>query len=87
MDDLVGQLNDNEKSGALLYAVYDKKDNAAVIEQLLAHGTVPTKEANTTFVDMLRTDTFDQGNLEALMKGSDAGTENMRQIASALGKA
>lgn len=87
LDDLIGTLNDNDKSGALVYALHDTSDNTSIIEQLLANGAAPTTDDNRVVVDMLRTDGFDTGNLNVIMNSSATSVEGIRQLASALGKA
>lgn len=86
LGDLVGNLNDNDRSGALVYAIFDRNDNTAIIEQLLAHGATTTPGDTQMLVTLLNADRFDSGNLGVVMGASAANVENIRNLASALGK-
>lgn len=86
LDDLVAQLNDNDKSGALIYAIYDRSDNSAIIEQLMAHDATPNTADNTVLVNLLNADRFDTGNLDVVMQSSATSVESIRNLAGALGK-
>lgn len=87
LDALVAGLNDTDRSGALVYAIHDRSDNSAILQQLMAHGTVPVQADVQVLVTLLNADRYDTGNLDTVMTSSATGVENVRQLATALGKA
>ncbi|MBD0673940.1 AAA family ATPase [Streptomyces sp. CBMA156] len=72
---LVATLTDNEKSGSLLYALKESKDNARLIEQLAQAITQIEPEHTRTLIEMVTSQQIDRQNLEAFM-GIDAPIVN-----------
>lgn len=66
LDDTIAQLTDKEKSGALLYALYEQADNSHVIAQLAAAGTSMEVEHNKKLVEIAMNGKIDGDNLQAL---------------------
>lgn len=65
---LITALTDNEKSGSLLYALKESKDNARLIEQL-AHAITQIEPQHTrTLIEMVTGQQIDRQNLEAFME-------------------
>ncbi|MFB7917056.1 AAA family ATPase [Streptomyces sp. NPDC056061] len=64
----ISQLTSNEVSGALVYALKEKSDNARLIEQLAQVATQIEPEHTRTLIDMLRMQQADRQNLEAFLQ-------------------
>ena len=67
LNDKINQLTAREVSGAVLYAIYDRRDNARMIEHLAP--AVPQLEGEhlRVLIDLVRTDSQDQQNLDAFV--------------------
>ncbi|MFF4409470.1 AAA family ATPase [Streptomyces sp. NPDC001404] len=61
-------LTDNEKSGSLLYALKESKDNARLIEQLVQFMTQIEPQHTRTLIEMLTSQQIDRQNLEAFLE-------------------
>lgn len=68
VEQMVQTLTDNEKSGCLVYALYEKADNTALITCLLSNMKDLTPSDTKTVVQLAVTDNLDSGNLAALLK-------------------
>ncbi|MFJ5071258.1 AAA family ATPase [Kitasatospora sp. NPDC088556] len=65
---VIATLTDNEKSGSLLYALKESKDNARLIEQLAQAITQIEPEHTRTLIEMVTSQQIDRQNLEAFME-------------------
>lgn len=70
LENTVSQLTDHEKSGSLLYALYERADNEQIIRQLAAATAALEVEHNRLLVMLGSQSLLDSGNIEAL---ADAG--------------
>ncbi|MEU7156099.1 MoxR family ATPase [Streptomyces chrestomyceticus] len=68
MTAVIAKLTDNEKSGSLLYALKESKDNARLIEQLAQAVTQIEPEHTRTLIEMVTSQQIDRQNLEAFME-------------------
>lgn len=68
MTAVIATLTDNEKSGSLLYALKESKDNARLIEQLAQAITQIEPEHTRTLIEMVTGQQIDRQNLEAFME-------------------
>ncbi|MFD8609430.1 AAA family ATPase [Streptomyces sp. NPDC059631] len=75
MATVIGTLTDNEKSGSLLYALKENKDNARLIEQLAQAMTKIEPEHTRTLIELVTSQQMDRQNLEAFM-ATDAAIVN-----------
>lgn len=75
MTAIIATLTDNERSGSLLYALKESKDNARLIEQLALATTQIEPGHTRTLIEMVTSQQFDRQNLEAFM-GTDAPIVN-----------
>ncbi|MFD4242713.1 AAA family ATPase [Streptomyces sp. NPDC058525] len=68
MTAVIATLTGNEKSGSLLYALKESKDNARLIEQLAQAITQIEPEHTRTLIEMVTNQQIDRQNLEAFME-------------------
>ncbi len=68
----ISPLSDDEKGCALVYAIYEKEDNAILIEQLLLAMTSMPAKHNRTLFQLASNSQVDQQNLDVL-RSSTAG--------------
>ncbi|WP_319166767.1 MoxR family ATPase [Streptomyces acidiscabies] len=76
-------LTDNEKSGSLLYALKEGKDNARLIEQLAQAMTQIEPEHTRTLFEMVTSQQIDRQNLESFMEIDAPITNQARPVLSA----
>ncbi|MDW6058019.1 hypothetical protein SAZ11_07945 [Streptomyces sp. FXJ1.4098] len=65
---VIAALTGNEKSGSLLYALKESKDNARLIGQLAQAITQIEPEHTRTLIEMVTSQQIDRQNLEAFME-------------------
>lgn len=83
LETLIGQLTDHEKSGSLLYALYERADNARLIE-VLAQAT-PALEAdhNRMLIQLASQSLLDSGNVDTLTGSGAPVADGVRMLLSA----
>src|SRR5699024_1481415 len=79
----ISQLTENERTGSLLYALKENEDNGRLIDQL-AQVTTQIESAHTrTLIEMVSTNQFDRGNLEAFLDLDVPIVDRVKPILSA----
>ncbi|MEO3931332.1 MoxR family ATPase [Micrococcaceae bacterium Sec7.4] len=78
--DLLNGLNDREKSGSLLYALYEKADNSRLIGELAAVTTKLETEHTKDLMKLAGNSQLDEGNVEAFLATGEPIAESMRVI-------
>lgn len=76
----IAQLNDNEKGGALVYAIYEKEDNKILIEQLLLGMSTMPAEHNRKLIQLASNSQIDMQNLDVLRSSSDGVGKEISQL-------
>lgn len=66
LEDLIKGLTDHEKSGSLLYALYEHADNRIIIEQLAQQTVSIEPDHNKLLVQLAAQSMLDEKNVEAL---------------------
>lgn len=66
LDEIIGSLNERERSQALLFAIHERADNKNVINQLAAAGSQMEPEDLNRLVRITTGNEFDRENLEVL---------------------
>lgn len=82
--DLIDDLTDNEKSGSLLYAVYEHEDNAMIIQHLAPSVSQLERDHMATMVTLLSNSEVDDQNLQALFSTGSSSATNVQTIATSL---
>lgn len=86
LDGLISQLNDHEKSGALVYAIYDSSDNAAIIRQLVAQTDQLETDHGTTLLSLMTSGGLNEDNLRAALDTNAPIVEQrIRPVANMIG--
>ncbi|MCY1718527.1 AAA family ATPase [Microbacterium sp. SL62] len=67
LEKVIAGLGDRDKSGSLLYALYERHDNTLIIQQLAAQTDALIKEDNSLLVQLAASDLLDRGNVETLL--------------------
>lgn len=80
LSDLLKDLNDREKSGSLLYALYEKADNARLIGELVAVTTKLEPEHAKDLVKLASNAQLDDGNVDAFLGTGAPIAESMRMV-------
>jgi hypothetical protein len=80
LNDLLKDLNDREKSGSLLYALYEKADNARLIGELVAVTSKLESEHMQDLVRLASTAQLDKGNIDAFLDTSSPVAESLRMV-------
>ena len=80
LNDLLNGLNDREKSGSLLYALYEKADNGRLIGELVAVTTKLEPEHAKDLVKLASNAQLDSGNVDAFLGTGSAVAETMRPV-------
>lgn len=86
LDDLVSTLTDTEKSASLLYAMYERADNAMVIAQLAASTTAFDNAHNRKLIELASHGMLDDSNVEAFYAANttlSAATQGLISVFSA----
>lgn len=80
LSDLLNGLNDREKSGSLLYALYEKADNARLIGELVAVTTKLEPEHAKDLVKLASNAQLDDGNVSSFLDTGAPIAESMRMV-------
>ncbi|MCB5280640.1 AAA family ATPase [Arthrobacter sp. ES1] len=80
LSDLLKDLSDREKSGSLLYALYEKADNARLIGELVAVTTTLAPEHAKDLVKLASNAQLDAGNVSAFLDTGAPVAESMRIV-------
>lgn len=80
LNDLLKDLNEREKSGSLLYALYEKADNTRLIGELVAVTTKLEPEHAKDLVKLASNAQLDDGNVEAFLGTGAPIAESMRMV-------
>jgi hypothetical protein len=80
LNDLLKDLNEREKSGSLLYALYEKADNARLIGELVAVTSKLESEHMQDLVRLASTAQLDKGNIDAFLDTSSPVAESLRMV-------
>lgn len=67
LNDFFSNLSDNDKSGIMLYALYEKVDNKIYIETLASHITSLMPNDSRTLMGLWSTDELDTENVQAVL--------------------
>lgn len=78
--DLIEGLNDKEKSGSLLYALYEKSDNARLIAELAAVTAKLETEHTKELVMLASNSQLDDSNVNAFLDTGEPIAESMRMV-------
>lgn len=78
--DLLRDLSDREKSGSLLYALYQKADNARLIGELAAVTAKLETEHTKDLVKLASNSQLDDGNVNAFLDTGTPIAESMRMV-------
>lgn len=83
LEDLINGLTDHEKSGSLLYSLFERADNRILIEQLSQQ--IPAFEAdhNRLLVQLAASSMLDEKNVEALFGTTTTVGESTKLVLSA----
>lgn len=84
LDRLIATLTDKEKSGALLYALYERADNELVIKQLAAATAALEGEDMRILMKLGADSRLDQGNIDALVNFGGAVGDNVKMVLAIL---
>jgi len=80
LGDLIKDLNDREKSGSLLYALYEKADNTRLIGELVAVTDKLEPEHAKDLVKLASNAQLDDSNVAAFLATGTAVAETMRPV-------
>lgn len=80
LNDLLNGLNDREKSGSLLYALYEKADNSRLIGELATVTSKLEPEHTKEFVRLASNGQLDAGNVTAFLDTGSAVADAMRPV-------
>lgn len=84
LEDLIGLLTDNEKSGSLLYSLFENEDNTLLVQHLAPSTGVFQPDHMSKLVQLMATHEVDDQNLQTLFgTGSAIGT-SVQQVANSL---
>ncbi|MGY4541185.1 hypothetical protein ACVWY0_001094 [Arthrobacter sp. UYNi723] len=78
--DLLKGLSDREKSGSLLYALYEKADNSRLIAELAAVTAKLETEHTKDLVKLASNSQLDEGNVNAFLDTGEPIAESMRMV-------
>lgn len=78
--DLIKDLNEREKSAALVYALCEKADNSRLIEELCAATTQMEKESTQVLVQAATANMLDEENTTAFLGTGAQVAESMRVV-------
>lgn len=70
LEDLIGDLTDHEKSGSLVYALFERDDNTTLIQQLAQQTTQLEADHNVKLVQLASQSALDEGNVQVLLSSS-----------------
>lgn len=76
LEQVVSTLSDADKSGALLYALYESADNSRLLEKLTEQMSGLDKDGNRLLFEMLSQDKAHKQNIEAFMALSTTMAQN-----------
>lgn len=68
LNDFIAKMSDAEKSGCLVYALYERADNTKYIHALAPEITTPTPPDLRTLMSLCANEMLDEANKDALMK-------------------
>jgi hypothetical protein len=80
LNDLLKDLNDREKSGSLLYALYEKADNTRLIGELVTVTPKLEPEHTKELVRLASNSQLDTGNVSAFLDTGADVAESMRVV-------
>lgn len=80
LDDFINNLSENDKSGCLVYALFEKEDNTAYINALTNKMTRFTPADTKTVMGLFSADLLDEGNLTVFTKNPTPFAQNMAVI-------
>lgn len=83
LEDLISDLTDHEKSGSLLYALYEHVDNKVIIEQLAGQTPALEGDHNRRLVQLAAASMLDDKNVEALFGTTTTVGESTKLMLSA----
>lgn len=83
LETLIDQLTDRDRTAALLYAVYERQDNARLIRQLALASELDLDERRT-LATMVTSQQADPQNVQALANATGPAADQARPVLSAL---
>lgn len=83
LEDLIEGLTDHEKSGSLLYALFERSDNKVIIEQLAQQTDAIEGDHNRLLVQLAAQSMLDEKNVEALFGTTTTVGESTKLMLSA----
>ena len=72
LNDAITQMSDNDKSGCLVYALYEKADNDALIRALATQVPKLEKDDTKMLMQLASTDNLDEENIKTFI---DTGSQ------------
>jgi hypothetical protein len=79
LDDLIADLTDHEKSGSLVYALFERDDNTILIQQLAQQTTSLEGDHNAKLVELGAQSALDEANVKVLL-GTGTGVGNSTKV-------
>lgn len=83
LEALIGTLSEHEKSGALLYALYERADNRRLIEHLAQATASLEADHNRLMIQLASQSLLDAGNVDALTQSTAPVADSARMLLSA----
>lgn len=80
LNDLISGMTENERSGCLLYALYEKEDNQTFIKALAAQTDKFIKSDMSTLMRLMASDDLDNHNVAAFTQSGSQLAKNMEFI-------
>ncbi|HEU5223091.1 MAG TPA: MoxR family ATPase [Candidatus Lumbricidophila sp.] len=83
LENLIQTLTEHEKSGSLLYSLYEKADNSRLIESLAGSFGALEGDHNRLLIQLASQSLLDSGNVDALTRTSGPVADGARMLLSA----
>ena len=80
LNDFISDMTDNERSGCLLYALYEKEDNKVFIHALSSQTATLIKTDMNTLMKLMANDELDHDNIIAFTKSGSPLAKNLEYI-------
>lgn len=82
LENIIATLTEHEKSGALLYSLFERADNKILIQQLAQQTAVIEQDHNRLMIQLAASSMLDDGNVDALMGVSTPIAESAKAVLS-----
>lgn len=80
LENMIDTMDDNEKSGCLIYALFEKADNTVVINALANHITTINPNDMRTLTTLTMSGKLDSANVNVLMQNNSTISQNLNVI-------